>query len=189
MYIQEQSAAFDTSGFTGLGNAERLGYGLSYEMRDDRVINPYSIEISLLSNEYPRLTETERDIRLIVTTDHGTIRVKTPSKVVGDRETTTNLRYKVGRNLQYERRDVLETRDPHKFGLPKPNVSSTFIFAKEDKYFLYPNTPLYKDSCDCSGKRKTLHWTPLFKRNKNEYNTENKMETTCLNCGFPIIKK
>lgn len=60
---------------------------------------------------------------------------------------------------------------------------------KMNEYFLYPNTPLYKDSCDCSGKRKTLHWTPLFKRNKNEYNTENKMETTCLNCGFPIIKK
>lgn len=81
----------------------------------------------------------ERDIRLVITTDHGTIRVKTPSRVVGDRETTTNLRYKVGRNLQYERRDVLEIRNPHKAGLPKPNVSSTFIFAKEDKYFLYPN--------------------------------------------------
>ena len=81
----------------------------------------------------------ERDIRLIITTDHGTIRVKTPSKVVGDRETTTNLRYKVGRNLQYEKRDVLAIKDPAKVGLPRPNVSSTFIFAKEDKYFLYPN--------------------------------------------------
>ena len=85
----------------------------------------------------------EREIRLIVTTDHGTIRVKTPSRVVGDRETTTNLRYKVGRNLQYERRDVLDFRDPRKVGLPRPNVSSTFIFAKEDKYFLYPNNYNY----------------------------------------------
>lgn len=85
----------------------------------------------------------ERDIQLIVTTDHGTIRVNTPSRVVGDRETTTNLRYKVGRNLQYERKDVLEVRDPEKAGLPRPNVSSTFIFAKEDKFFLYPNNYNY----------------------------------------------
>ena len=81
----------------------------------------------------------EKDIQLIITTDHGTIRVNTPSRVVGDRETTTNLRYKVGRNLNFERRDVLSVRDPQKALLPRPNVSSTFIFAKEDKFFLYPN--------------------------------------------------
>ena len=81
----------------------------------------------------------ERDIQLIITTDHGTIRVKQPSKVIGDRETTTNLRYKVGRNLNYDRKDVLEVREPHQAGLPRPNVSSTFIFAKEDMFFLYPN--------------------------------------------------
>jgi CheY-like chemotaxis protein len=85
----------------------------------------------------------ERDIQLFISTDHGTIRVNTPSRVVGDRETTTNLRYKVGRNLQYERRDVLEVRDPKKAMLPRPNVSSTFIFAKEDKFFLYPNNYNY----------------------------------------------
>ena len=85
----------------------------------------------------------ERDIQMIITTDHGTIRVNTPSKVVGDRETTTNLRYKVGRNLQYERRDVLEIRDPEKAMLPRPNVSSAFIFAKEDIFFLYPNNYNY----------------------------------------------
>lgn len=85
----------------------------------------------------------ERDVQLIVTTDHGTIRVGTPSRVVGDRETTTNLRYKVGRNLQYDRKDVLEVRDPKKALLPRPNVSSTFIFAKEDKFFLYPNNYNY----------------------------------------------
>lgn len=80
-----------------------------------------------------------RDVQLFVTTDHGTIRVQRPSKVVGDRETTTNLRYKVGRNLQYENRDVLVIKDPHKAGLPRPNISSSFIFAKEDYFFLYPN--------------------------------------------------
>ena len=81
----------------------------------------------------------EKDVQLIISTDHGTIRVKTPSKVVGDKDTTTNLRYKVGRNLKYENKDVLEIKDPKKVLLPKPNISSTFIFAKEDKYFLYPN--------------------------------------------------
>lgn len=85
----------------------------------------------------------ERDVQLFVTTDHGTIRVNQPSKVVGDRETTTNLRYKVGRNLQYEQKDVLAIRDPEKAMLPRPNVSSTFIFAKEDKFFLYPNNYNY----------------------------------------------
>ena len=86
---------------------------------------------------------SEKKVRLFVTTDHGTIRVKSPSKVVGDKETTTNLRYKVGKNLQYDRRDVLEIRDPKSIGLPRPNVSSTFIFAKEDVYFLYPNNYNY----------------------------------------------
>ncbi|MBK8390434.1 MAG: PglZ domain-containing protein, partial [Saprospiraceae bacterium] len=81
----------------------------------------------------------EKDVNIVITTDHGTIRVKQPSKVLGDRETTANLRYKVGKNLQYDRKDVLEIRDPYEVGLPKPNVSSSFIFAKEDLYFLYPN--------------------------------------------------
>ncbi len=81
----------------------------------------------------------QRDFQLIFITDHGTIRVNTPSRVIGDRETTTNLRYKVGRNLQYEQGDVLAIKDPHKAGLPRPNISSTFIFAKEDIFFLYPN--------------------------------------------------
>ena len=81
----------------------------------------------------------ERDMQLFITTDHGTIRVNQPSKVVGDRETTTNLRYKVGRNLQFEKKDVFAIREPDKAGLPRPNISSTYIFAKEDHYFLYPN--------------------------------------------------
>lgn len=98
----------------------------------------------------------KKDYQLIITTDHGTIRVQTPSKVIGDKETTTNLRYKVGKNLQYDRKDVLEIRDPHAVGLPKPNVSSKFIFAKEDTFFLYPNSygyylNYYKDTFQHGG--------------------------------------
>lgn len=86
---------------------------------------------------------SEKKVNLIITTDHGTIRVKEPSKVIGDRDTTTNLRYKHGKNLNYNPKDVLETRNPHELCLPRPHVSSTFIFAKEDKYFVYPNNYNY----------------------------------------------
>lgn len=81
----------------------------------------------------------ERGGRLVITTDHGTIRVNEPSKVVGDRNTNTNLRYKHGRNLTYEDRDVLVVKDPARIHLPKANVSSVYIFAKGDRFFVYPN--------------------------------------------------
>lgn len=81
----------------------------------------------------------DKSIKVFITTDHGTVRVKTPSKCIGDRQTTSNLRYKLGRNLQYEDKDVLAFRDPSLAGLPRPNVSSTFIFAKEDVFLCYPN--------------------------------------------------
>ncbi len=84
-----------------------------------------------------------KDINLVITTDHGTIRVNQPSKVIGDRETTTNLRYKVGKNLKYDRKDVLAVEKPNEALLPRPNVSSKFIFAKESKFFLYPNNYNY----------------------------------------------
>ena len=82
---------------------------------------------------------SEKDVQLFITTDHGTIRVNQPSKVVGDRETTTNLRYKSGRNLKYSDSDVLAVRKPEEIGLPSTNLSSSYIFATEDRYFLYPN--------------------------------------------------
>ncbi len=81
----------------------------------------------------------DRPVRIVITTDHGTIRVRQPSKVVGDRNTTTNLRYKSGRNLQYTERDVLEVREPLQAGLPKQHLSSSYIFAREDLFFVYPN--------------------------------------------------
>jgi len=81
----------------------------------------------------------EKKLTLIVGTDHGSVRVKTPVKVIGDKQTTSNLRYKHGRNLNYEARDVLAFRDPREAGLPVPNVNSSFIFAKEDLFLCYPN--------------------------------------------------
>ena len=78
-------------------------------------------------------------LKVILTTDHGTINVKQPSKVVGDKETSLNLRYKTGRSLTYDEKDVLEIRDPKKIHLPSINMSSSFIFAKNDLFFAYPN--------------------------------------------------
>jgi CheY-like chemotaxis protein len=81
----------------------------------------------------------DKNIKLVLATDHGSVRVKTPYKVIGDKQTTTNLRYKHGRNLNYEPKDVLAFRDPKEAGLPVPNVNSSFIFAKEDGFLCYPN--------------------------------------------------
>lgn len=77
--------------------------------------------------------------KLILTTDHGTINVKNPSKVVGDRDTSLNLRYKTGRSLSYESKDVLEAKNPKSIHLPSITMSSSFIFAKNDLFFAYPN--------------------------------------------------
>lgn len=79
------------------------------------------------------------DFKLIVTTDHGTINIKTPSKVVGDKETSLNLRYKTGRSLSYNENEAIAVKDPKSIHLPAINMSSSFIFAKEDMFFVYPN--------------------------------------------------
>ena len=77
--------------------------------------------------------------KLIITTDHGTINCKNPSKVIGDKNTSLNLRYKTGRSLTYEDKDVYAIKDPKKVGLPTLNMSSSFIFAKNDLFLAYVN--------------------------------------------------
>jgi hypothetical protein len=82
---------------------------------------------------------SQKKVRLIITTDHGTIRVKKASKVVGDRNTNSNLRYKQGKNLNYNAKEVFLVKNPQDAMLPKLHVSSSYIFAKEDMYFVYQN--------------------------------------------------
>jgi CheY-like chemotaxis protein len=77
--------------------------------------------------------------KLIITTDHGTINVKGPSKVIGDRATSLNLRYKTGRSLTYENKEVYAASNPKDIHLPAITMSSSFIFAKDDLFFAYPN--------------------------------------------------
>lgn len=85
----------------------------------------------------------ERGYKIVLTTDHGTIRVDNPVKVVGDKNTNTNLRYKLGKNLAYNSKQVYEIKQPARFGLPAPNVSTTYIFAAPDDFFAYPNNYNY----------------------------------------------
>ena len=80
-----------------------------------------------------------RGWKIILTTDHGTTRVDRPLKVVGDRNTNTALRYKVGKSLDYPHKEVYEIKHPAAMGLPSPNVSSTYIFANRRDFFAYPN--------------------------------------------------
>ncbi|BEH00380.1 bifunctional response regulator/alkaline phosphatase family protein [Bacteroides sedimenti] len=83
------------------------------------------------------------DYKIIITTDHGTIRVDNPVKVVGDRNTNTNLRYKLGKSLGYNAKQVFEIKDPKKAQLPSPNVSTSYIFAGGRDFFAYPNNYNY----------------------------------------------
>ncbi len=85
----------------------------------------------------------EKGYKIILTTDHGTIRVNNPIKVVGDKNTNTNLRYKVGKNLSYNPKQVFEIKRPELFGLPSPNISSTYIFANNNDFIAYPNNYNY----------------------------------------------
>lgn len=92
---------------------------------------------SPLHNALKKLAE--KDVNILLITDHGTVRVQDPSKCIGDRETTTNIRYKNGKNLNFDERDVYVVREPETIGLPKSRLSSTYIFAKENKFLVYPN--------------------------------------------------
>jgi CheY-like chemotaxis protein len=80
-----------------------------------------------------------KKVKIVITTDHGTVHVKEPTKVLGDKNVNTNLRYKQGKALDYNAKEVFEIRNPSDAFLPKLHPSSRFIFAKEDRFFAYPN--------------------------------------------------
>jgi len=111
------------------------------ELADDepayRSITKSWLEHSPLMDIIKQLAE--RKIKIIITTDHGTVHVKDPAKVVGDRNVNSNLRYKTGKTLDYNKKDVFEIKNPADAFLPRQHVSSVYIFAKEYKFFAYPN--------------------------------------------------
>ncbi|CAN5453233.1 PglZ domain-containing protein [soil metagenome] len=99
---------------------------------------------------------SEKKARVIITTDHGTIRVKKPFKIVGDKTVNSNLRYKQGKNLGYEGDKIMSIAKPERFFLPKNNVSTSYVFAIEDQFFAYPNNynyyvGMYKDTFQHGG--------------------------------------
>ena len=96
---------------------------------------------SVIADFFRQLAQT--DYRVIVTTDHGSIRCTQPVKIIGDRNTNTNLRYKLGKNLSYQDKDLFVIREPQKAQLPSPNLSTSYVFATGDSFFAYPNNYNY----------------------------------------------
>ena len=81
--------------------------------------------------------------KTVITTDHGSIRANRPVKIIGDRNTNTNLRYKLGKNLSYNQKDLFTIKDPRQAQLPAPNISTTYVFATGTDFFAYPNNYNY----------------------------------------------
>lgn len=109
---------------------------------------------SVLSELFRLLAQS--DYKVVITTDHGSIRASKPLKIVGDRNTNTNLRYKLGKNLAYNAKEVFVIKDPHKAQLPAPNLSTSYVFAYGDAFFAYPNNynyyvSYYKDTFQHGG--------------------------------------
>jgi DNA-binding response OmpR family regulator len=97
-----------------------------------------------------------QDCTMVVTTDHGAVRSLRSTKVIGDRETSTALRYKYGRSLKGDERHAIIARNPLEFGLPRSSMNTNYLFAKEDYYFVYPTNfhhyqNLYRDTMQHGG--------------------------------------
>ncbi|MDR0367835.1 MAG: PglZ domain-containing protein, partial [Bacteroidales bacterium] len=132
--------------------------GIVRELADNEV-SYRSVTLSWF--EHSQLLEmlkilAERDVRVFITTDHGSIRIETPVKILGDKETNTNLRYKVGKNLNYDSKEVFTVNNPQDIFLPRLNVSSKYVFACNDNFFVYPNNynhyvNYYKDTFQHGG--------------------------------------
>ena len=96
------------------------------------------------------------DYDIVITTDHGSIRADEAVRVIGDKNVNTNLRYKLGKNLNYNPKEVFEVKEPKRLGLPAPNLSTTYIFATGNRFFAYPNNfnhyvQYYKDTFQHGG--------------------------------------
>ena len=109
---------------------------------------------SVLADVFKELAQS--NYKVIITTDHGSIRTTNPVKIIGDRNTNTNLRYKLGKNLNYDARKVFAIKNPHLAQLPAPNLSTSYVFATGDSFFAYPNNynyyvSYYKDTFQHGG--------------------------------------
>ena len=96
---------------------------------------------SVMSDLFKTLSQS--DFTIVLTTDHGSIRASKPIKIIGDRNTNTNLRYKLGKNLAYDSKELFVIKEPRKAHLPAPNLSTSYVFATGDDFFAYPNNYNY----------------------------------------------
>ncbi len=107
---------------------------------DDKAYRSLTVSWFKNSPLFEMIQEAQKmGLKLIITTDHGTINTTRPSKVIGDKNISSNLRYKTGRSLSYNNKEVYAVKDPKSIQLPSIHISSSFIFAKEDYFFAYPN--------------------------------------------------
>ena len=109
---------------------------------------------NVLSDVFRELAKS--DYKIILTTDHGSIRTTKPVKIIGDRNTNTNLRYKLGKNLNYNSKEVFTIKAPQQAQLPAPNLSTSYVFATGNSFFAYPNNynyyvSYYKDTFQHGG--------------------------------------
>ncbi len=94
--------------------------------------------------------------KIVLTTDHGCVRVQNPVRIIGEKNTSTNLRYKLGKNLSYNAKEVFSIDKPKEYGLPEKHFSDRFVFCSEDHFFAYPNNynyyvSYYKDTFQHGG--------------------------------------
>ncbi len=136
----------------------RTDYKIMRELAEDeaayRSLTLSWFEHSPLLDAFRRLAEHK--VKIIITTDHGSVRVNNPIKIIGDKKTTANLRYKTGRNLNVNAKEVFEIRDPEKIFLPRQHLTSSFAFCRENDFFVYPNNlnhyaKYYKDTLQHGG--------------------------------------
>jgi len=119
----------------------RTNVDMVKELADDEAAYR-SISLSWFNHSYllmllKKLSE-EKNTKIMITTDHGSIKVTNPVRVIGDKETSTNLRFKAGKNLNYNPKEVFEIKDVKKAHLPERNISYDYIFAYNNDYFVYP---------------------------------------------------
>jgi hypothetical protein len=108
--------------------------------KDDKAFRSLTVTWFEHSNLHSLLKKlAEKNVNVVFTTDHGTTQVQSPSKCIGDKQTSTNIRYKAGKNMQYNEKDVFVVKNPKDAHLPQANLSTTYIFAKEDNFLVYQN--------------------------------------------------
>lgn len=131
--------------FVDMLSHSRTDMKMIRELADDeaayRSLTASWFEHSPLNDIFKEIAATKA--KVILTTDHGTVKVNKPVKVVGLKETNTNLRYKLGKNLNYKSKEVFEIKNPDEAYLPKENISDVYVFCRNNDFFVYPNNMNY----------------------------------------------